>query len=174
MSMSSTPDSRCKIAFGLVLLVFTAVYLYWLAHESFVVAGVRYSTLSDDSMISLRYADNLSQGRGLVWNRGERVEGITNLGWTLVMSLVRFLRVPRSETPAAIQLLNLGLHLSLICLVFQHLKERQSYAIALLAAAMIAMNGPLFAYSLGGFESTLQALLVTAALLPFVRAVSQV
>jgi hypothetical protein len=38
----------------------------------------------DDSYISLRYADNLVAGNGLVFNVGERVEGFTNPLWTLL------------------------------------------------------------------------------------------
>ena len=38
-------------------------------------------------MISMRYAWNFSHGQGLVWNPGERIEGFTNLLWTLVMSI---------------------------------------------------------------------------------------
>jgi arabinofuranosyltransferase len=39
----------------------------------------------DDAFISFRYADNLARGWGLVWNVGERVEGYTNLLWTLIL-----------------------------------------------------------------------------------------
>ena len=37
----------------------------------------------DDAFITLRHAQNLLDGHGLVWNPGERVEGITNLGFCL-------------------------------------------------------------------------------------------
>ncbi|MEM6996388.1 MAG: hypothetical protein AAF721_38140 [Myxococcota bacterium] len=40
----------------------------------------------DDAYIGLRYADNLLRGDGLVYNVGERVEGITNLGFTVVVA----------------------------------------------------------------------------------------
>ena len=40
----------------------------------------------DDSFISYRYADNLLDGDGLVWNPGERVEAITNLAWVLLVA----------------------------------------------------------------------------------------
>ena len=40
--------------------------------------------LSDDSLISLRYAVRLASGRGLTWTDGERVEGYTNLLWVLL------------------------------------------------------------------------------------------
>jgi arabinofuranosyltransferase len=38
----------------------------------------------DDAFISFRYADHLAHGQGLVWNVGERVEGFSNLLWTLL------------------------------------------------------------------------------------------
>ncbi|HVW28182.1 MAG TPA: hypothetical protein VHC69_22620 [Polyangiaceae bacterium] len=40
----------------------------------------------DDAFISFRYAQNLVQGHGLVYNAGERVEGYTNLLWTLFVA----------------------------------------------------------------------------------------
>ena len=43
--------------------------------------------VSDDAFISFRYAENLVQGLGLVFNEGERVEGFTNFSWTLVTAL---------------------------------------------------------------------------------------
>jgi hypothetical protein len=39
--------------------------------------------LCDDAFISFRYARNLLAGHGLVFNRGEFVEGYTNFLWTL-------------------------------------------------------------------------------------------
>jgi hypothetical protein len=45
--------------------------------------------MCDDAFISFRYADHLVDGSGLVWNPGERVEGITNLLWTLIIALFR-------------------------------------------------------------------------------------
>ncbi len=41
----------------------------------------------DDAYISYRYASNLAEGAGLVYNPGERVEGFTNLLFTLVVAL---------------------------------------------------------------------------------------
>lgn len=40
----------------------------------------------DDAYISYRYAENFSNGLGLVFNPGERVEGYTNLSWVLLVS----------------------------------------------------------------------------------------
>ncbi|HSB97658.1 MAG TPA: hypothetical protein VLC91_14465 [Spongiibacteraceae bacterium] len=41
----------------------------------------------DDAYISFQYARNLVAGHGLVFNIGERVEGFTNLLWTLLIAL---------------------------------------------------------------------------------------
>ena len=38
----------------------------------------------DDAFISFRYAQNLNDGHGLVFNPGERVEGYSNLLWVLL------------------------------------------------------------------------------------------
>jgi arabinofuranosyltransferase len=41
---------------------------------------------SDDAYISFRYAANLLDGHGLVWNVGERVEGYTNFLWMMIVT----------------------------------------------------------------------------------------
>jgi hypothetical protein len=65
-----------------------------------VLAAVR-SWTCDDAFISFRYADNLVRGHGLVFNAGERVEGYTNLAWTVWTALGLRLGVP-AETWAGV------------------------------------------------------------------------
>ncbi|MDH5671785.1 MAG: hypothetical protein OEZ06_06520 [Myxococcales bacterium] len=48
-----------------------------------VLLGWRTRWLCDDAFISFRYARNLVEGQGLVFNAGEYVEGYSNLLWTL-------------------------------------------------------------------------------------------
>jgi len=48
----------------------------------------------DDAYISYRYALNLAHGEGLVFNPGERVEGYSNLLWTLILGAGAWLGVP--------------------------------------------------------------------------------
>lgn len=69
---------------AILFVVWCALFIY---KVSFIaIDGQRYYTLIDDAMISMRYAWNLSHGRGLVWNAGERVEGYTNPLMTLYMA----------------------------------------------------------------------------------------
>ena len=44
--------------------------------------------LTDDAFISFRYARNLIEGHGLVYNVGERVEGYSNFLWTIELAAV--------------------------------------------------------------------------------------
>jgi len=65
--------ARAILFLSLVLVIF---YLYgtWF-----------YPT--DDAYISYRYAQNLAEGNGLVYNLGERVEGYSNFLWVLINSI---------------------------------------------------------------------------------------
>ena len=50
-------------------------------------AAVARAWIADDAYISFRYARNLVEGLGLVFNPAERVEGYTNFLWTLWIAL---------------------------------------------------------------------------------------
>ncbi len=58
-----------------------------LALLAFALESWRLRPQLDDAYISYRYAQNLAEGLGLVYNAGEHVEGFTNLLWTLLVSL---------------------------------------------------------------------------------------
>lgn len=65
-----------------------------LALSGAVFAGITarlWSFAVDDAFISLRYAKHLAEGQGLVYNIGERVEGYTNLLWTVLLAFAHVL-----------------------------------------------------------------------------------
>ena len=51
-----------------------------------VASACRRAWTCDDAFISFRYALNLARGYGLVFNRGEYVEGMTNFLWTVMLA----------------------------------------------------------------------------------------
>ena len=71
--------ARQILAFLLVAAPWGAL-LAWLAHVAWF--------LCDDAFISFRYARNLLEGHGLVFNPGEYVEGYSNFLWTLELALL--------------------------------------------------------------------------------------
>ncbi|MCB1866732.1 MAG: hypothetical protein KDG50_15040 [Chromatiales bacterium] len=73
--MVSTARSHLLIGLGLPAIL---AAICMASFQSFTV---------DDAYISFRYARNLADGHGLVYNTGEYVEGYTNLLWTLLLAL---------------------------------------------------------------------------------------
>ncbi len=53
----------------------------------FIFICIDHKFIQDDAYISFRYIQNFTEGNGLVFNIGERVEGYTNLLWVLLLSL---------------------------------------------------------------------------------------
>ncbi|MGH7334342.1 MAG: hypothetical protein ACREKS_16685 [Candidatus Rokuibacteriota bacterium] len=158
-----------------IILVGCVLGLAWLG-SALVRQGLRqhvsingrvHYLLGDDAMISMRYAYNLAHGHGLVWNTGEYVEGITNLGWTLVMVLPHWLGASIRVAPLVVMILNACLHVGLVALVLVWGWRRGRMGQAVTAGALIGLDAPMLIWGSGGFETTLQALFVTAAILPF-------
>lgn len=58
--------------------------LGWLVALAWLASAAWF--LCDDAFISFRYARNLVEGHGLVFNPGERVEGYTNFLWVLELA----------------------------------------------------------------------------------------
>lgn len=103
---------RTRILAGLA-----GAYALWAAafiwKSSFLALdGQRYFCLFDDAMISMRYADNLAHGEGLVWNPGERVEGYSNFLMVLLMSAAATL-FDRRGAALAVQVLGAVMMLAL-------------------------------------------------------------
>ncbi len=90
-------------------------YAAFLATSARTVGGERVFTLFDDAMISMRYAQNLAAGHGLVWNAGEpAVEGYTNFLWTLILAGVHLLGLSDSANAFAVSVLGIGVLAALL------------------------------------------------------------
>jgi hypothetical protein len=163
---------RIDIGFVLLMLTFCVYACIFIWRTSFVIGGERYFSLFDDAMISMRYAKHLAAGHGLVWNVGEgRVEGFTNLLWTLYMALLHLLPVALSKTSVLVQissavflLLNLAIVRKLAGLV-----SGGSGFVKFSAVFVTAFYLPLNGWSLQGMEVGLLALVVSLAVLVAAR-----
>ena len=112
----------------------------------------------DDAFITFRYASNLASGNGLVFNLGERVEGVTSLSWTLLLAVVETIRLPIE--PAAFVL---GVSFALLALREAYLLGRRlgaSPAGCLAAVTLVAVHGRFWLVAANGLEGGLFAFLV--------------
>ena len=127
-----------------------------------VVAGVVVAVLrrfvQDDAFISFRYAKNLSDGLGLVWNVGERVEGYTNFLWTLMMA-------PAFKIGVDIVVWSWALSIACFAAVLLMISTwRGAAAFARFAAAgLVVANYSLSSYATGGLETQLVTASVVAS-----------
>ena len=116
--------------------------------------------LDDDMMISLRYARNLALGDGLVWNAGERVEGITNLLWTLLLVPPHWFLSTERVAAAAIAL-NAALLVAALALVARIVRQLGGSSLAAgMAAVALASHHATLHWAAAGGEGTLLALLL--------------
>ena len=114
--------------------------------------------LIDDAFISFRYARNLAEGAGLVFNAGERVEGYTSFLWTcLSAGAIRAGLAPETVIPA------MGIAASLLLLAALYCWSRElglPPAWALVAPAMLAVNRSYAGWATGGLETRFFSLLI--------------
>lgn len=122
----------------------------------------------DDAYISLRYAQNLTRGDGLVFNPGERVEGYTNFLWVIVAAAAMALRAPPEISLVAVS--------TLACGVLAVHSVRRARALAAddppapgglpagaFTGALLATSTGLALHVNGGLESVAYAALLTLA-----------
>ncbi|MDH4100050.1 MAG: hypothetical protein OEV28_05695 [Nitrospirota bacterium] len=125
--------------------------------------------IQDDAFISFRYAENLVNGHGLVWNPGERVEGYTNFLWTLLMAIP----IALGYDPVPFSL-GLGMACFAVTLGLTYLLASSilgSKNLGILTILLLGTNYTFSAYATGGLETQMQACLFVACACVVTRAV---
>lgn len=108
----------------------------------------------DDSFISLRYADRLLHGHGLTWTAGPRVEGYSNLLWVLLVAGVG--AISHNLVTAARIVGCASGSLAVAALVWAYAPRRPREIIApLYGGLVLAISGPIAAWTTGGLEAPL-------------------
>ncbi len=115
--------------------------------------------LSDDALISMRYAQRLSENGTLTWTDGQPVEGYSNLLWVLLTSGCVSLGV---DAVTAVRLLGtICMLFFLFCVLFEYRKKcLWRYLPVLLVSALSA---PIAVWAIGGLEQPLVAALLALA-----------
>ncbi len=143
---------------GVLALAFAVFQLYY-----FSVFTV------DDAYISYRYAENFARGDGLVFNKGEYVEGYTNFLWVILLGLLKKTGIDVQDSS-----LGLGTLFSLMTLVLTifisfliSAKQRQtsfSKLLSMVAVFSIATSPAFGIWAVAGLETPLFMCLLVAAI----------
>ncbi len=114
----------------------------------------------DDAFISYRYAQNLSEGKGLVYNESERVEGYSNFLYVLLMTPLVMISSDNVYFMSCI--LNIGFLIGAFLLFRRYVKsywgENDSYT----AGFLFALCPALWLWTVSGMETSLILLLQIA------------
>ena len=122
---------------------------------------------AEDYLITLRYAQNIAQGQGFVFNPGERVLGTTTPLYTLLLAAASWLRLDALDLG---RIVNLAAD-SLTCFLLARLLARRPIGqpIAGLFAALIYAFSPLaIKTTIGGMEAGLVTCCCVGGMLAFV------
>jgi hypothetical protein len=123
--------------------------------------------VTDDAWISVRYAENLADGHGFVWNPGgPRVEGYSNPLLVGLEALAHAVGIPAIDAARG-----LGVLSGVACLVVVSVRGRHVVGRTGAAAAtvLLACSPPVAVWAVGGLETLPIALLVTVAALELAR-----
>jgi hypothetical protein len=154
---AAQPSAPRGVAVVFVVLLLLADALWsagYIQRTSFERDGASVFCLWDDAMISMRYARNLVEGYGLVWNPGgEPVQGYTNLGVTLAMAALHLLPLAPSRISLAFQVLNLAALGAMLLLVGRIARRRLGGdSVAASSMLAVALCAPLHLWSLQGSD----------------------
>jgi hypothetical protein len=125
---------------------------------------------SDDAYISYRYARNLADGFGPVWNPGAHVEGYSNFLWVGILAGLH-----RLGADIVLSGRWLGFSLAVVAgvatyVVSRDLLDGEAGRIAgLVAALLLAASGAWSLWAMGGLEAPLFAVLTLGAVLLHMR-----
>jgi len=114
----------------------------------------------DDAFISLRYAHNLVEGHGLVYNPGEYVEGYSNLAWTLLLAVPLYLGADPISSSAFLGLLHLMVAVAAAGALGVAVAGRTPWA--LLPALLVSVDPFGALEAVEGLETTLYMAVVAA------------
>ena len=117
-----------------------------------------FFTLFDDAMISMTYARTLADTGELVWFPGaDRVQGFTNLLWTLYMALLHYIGLVGTQISATVTVTSIlcligssYICVRLISRAIPQIENQQLWGFSV--AAIIPMLYPLVYWSLRGME----------------------
>ncbi len=114
--------------------------------------------VGDDAYIGFRYARNLAEGLGLVWNPGERVEGYTHFFWVVILAA----GIRAGIAPEALsQGLGVASGLAVLALTLRlavRLKGRPGWE-CWIAPTCLALNPEFGAWATGGLSTMFFAFL---------------
>lgn len=124
-----------------------------------------YPFLSDDSLISLRYASRLLQGHGLSWTDGVPVEGYSNLLWVLLVAFIGMFGIDLIDAARLLGIIGMA---TVIASIINTYVGKYSLRIIwfplVLTLLFFSLSSPIAVWAIGGLEPPLYAALIAISI----------
>ena len=158
-SGSGTPFNRIALPLLLVGVIVSLSILH--------IQTVQF--FCDDAYITFRYAQNLADGHGPVYNPGERVEGYTNFLWMILIAAALKTGASAEGASLALGIFFLAITQLFAVTIARRLLPRPG-GWCLLPGIFLATLGPFILWSVCGLETIFFTAAVCAAFLQYHRA----
>jgi len=149
----------CPVRWLELLLLLPLCYLLYEQQQAYM------GYVKDDTFISMRYARNFSEGRGLVFNYGQKLEGYTNFLWVMLTVPSYWLGVDPLSWVKGMGCLFGQLGIFVTYAIGRHFAGGRLDPFAWMGAAAYACSASVVLWSTAGLEPTLMALLCSGGTL---------
>lgn len=143
----------------------TARLITFLATALMFAHAVALRYTPDDAYVSFRYARNIAQGHGAVFNIGEQVEGYTSPLWVFTLAALYRLGLSIEGMATIVSIASGVIAVSLL----PRLSRRLGFTLYGLDALLLAANSSFAVWSGAAMEISTFALVLVPAILMFVR-----
>ncbi len=126
----------------------------------------------DDAFIAFRYAENFAEGKGIVYNEGEYVEGYTCFLWVVLLAGLKKLGM---DLPLTSKILGTLFTFATIILMSQIHKiiVGTSWFVSLVGVILLGTFGTFTSWAMSGMETSMTAFLIFLVFLLFGALVSR-
>ncbi len=132
-----------------------------------IIYSYKLRWLGDDIFIALRYVQNLVGGNGLVYNKGERVEGFTDFLWIMLVSFFTWLKRDPTITVQVLGILSsIGTLILSSLMVYKIAKHNRVFLIPFITLAL-ALNYDYNTWATSGLETSFFSFLLCSAFYVF-------
>jgi hypothetical protein len=134
----------------------------------FYVRGIQFE---DDAFILYRYAVNWANGHGLVFNIGERVEGVSTFLWSAILAVLAFFS---ADLPKLGPLVNLAVGIACLFLISRlvsFMRFSMPRLMALLLPVFCAVSYGFYYYVASGMDAIIFGLVILIAVISLQKSI---
>lgn len=151
------------------IIIFISLVAYFAVLNSFRL-NYLYTTILDDAYIFLRYAENIVNGYGFVWNIHEApVEGYTSFLYLVVLIMAKFLSIDLESFAIILGILTAALTLYYVFLIYVHLYDKilsKKYSI-IFSLIILTISPAYLFWSAAGMETSFYSMFLVMTLYYF-------